>query len=101
MPGQPVTQSGYVVDPTDADLSVIFGTALNYAAIGDTVILALSGIIAFSNTVSVGKTVYAADSGDWQYYDDIPSGSSVIQIGYASTANSIILRQYDTGVDIP
>lgn len=101
VPGEPVTATGHLVDPSNAARVDVRGIALNYAAAGSIAVLATSGIIEFSNTVSIGKMVYAAPSGDWQYYDDIEAEDRVVQIGHGHTANSVMLRLSNTGVSIP
>lgn len=101
VPGDPIDQLGNIVDITDADKVAIKGVAINYASSGSKVIVATEGLLEFSNTVSVGVSIYCDEGGDWQYAGDMQSGDRSVQIGVTLTATSLLLRPFNLGVQIP
>ena len=101
VPGNAVDKNGNLVDITDSSKLDIRGIALSYAASGKKVVVATSGVLEFSDTVSPGVAMYCAASGQWKYSGDLVTDDYSVQIGVNLTANSIRLRPYNSGVQIP
>ena len=101
VPGDPINSSGGIVDITNAAKLDIVGVAINYASNGTKVVVATAGLLEFSNTVSVGVSLYCDEGGDWQYAGDMQTDDYSVQIGVTLSTTSLLLRPYNVGVQIP
>lgn len=81
------------------DASVLYGVAVNGAAVGQVVCVAIDGTLAIGATVAVGTLYLGSDTaGGIRPAADLNSGDAVSVLGVGISTSKIALNIWNTGV---